>query len=322
MSDLDIIHQIERKIGEKLNKVKQTEANRRGYSIDVDNRISGLSLYDCKLTEIPEGIEELINLKNLYLGNNQLTNLPEWIKELINLQKLDLSFNKLTSLPEGIRVLINLEVLDLSDNKLTSLPEGISELKNLQSLYLGYNGLTSLPEWIKELKKLRSEYYQGNQFTSQNINNVITEELFHPINHSKEEVESGYSLACLFLGCFWFFYKGLWTMAAIAFLLAFVLIIGLGFKIGVVLMLISWVFFAAFANELHRNNLLKQGYLTESQLAQKQPAENQVEPELSPAIQPRSQFIADELAKLAKLRESGILTEAEYNSQKQKLLSL
>ncbi len=42
----------------------------------------------------------------------------------------------------------------------------------------------------------------------------------------------------------------------------------------------------------------------------------------SPVIQQNSNSVADELAKLAKLKESGVLTEEEFNAQKAKLLSL
>ena len=42
----------------------------------------------------------------------------------------------------------------------------------------------------------------------------------------------------------------------------------------------------------------------------------------SPVSSSSSGSVADELAKLAKLKESGILTEEEFNAQKMKLLNL
>jgi Leucine-rich repeat (LRR) protein len=86
-----------------------------------------LICYSNQLTSL-EGIENLVNLVNLYCSYNKLTSL-EGIENLINLKELYCSYNKLTSL-EGIENLINLEKIYCSHNQLTSL-EGIECLTNL-----------------------------------------------------------------------------------------------------------------------------------------------------------------------------------------------
>jgi Leucine-rich repeat (LRR) protein len=75
-----------------------------------------------------EGIENLVNLKELYCYDNQLTSL-EGIENLINLIELACDSNKLTSL-EGIENLVDLKELYCSNNQLTSL-EGIENLVKL-----------------------------------------------------------------------------------------------------------------------------------------------------------------------------------------------
>ena len=50
-----------------------------------------LSLVKCGLTEFPEGILELTNLKNLTLGCNQIVSIPDEIDQLVNLRTLDMS---------------------------------------------------------------------------------------------------------------------------------------------------------------------------------------------------------------------------------------
>jgi len=76
-----------------------------------------LWLNDYDLTSLPEGIENLTNLKELYLRNNELTSL-EGIKNLTNLEGLHLSNNELTTL-KGIDKLTNLKWLGLQDNPIS-----------------------------------------------------------------------------------------------------------------------------------------------------------------------------------------------------------
>src|SRR6266540_167567 len=76
---------------------------------------------------------------------------------------------------------------------------------------------------------------------------------YHPVNGSIEKIYEGFSWPCLFFGCFWYLYKGMWGWALIAFALAFS-------TFG-----ISWLFFPFFANEQYAQSLLKQGYLNEEQ---------------------------------------------------------
>jgi Leucine-rich repeat (LRR) protein len=132
-------------------------------------------------------IKELNNLNNkqfvieLDISNNQLTQLPEFINEFINLQTLNCSFNKLTTL--GELNLPNLQILDCGNNKLTTLGElnfpNLQELScssnklttlgelnfpNLQELYCNYNQLTTLGEL--NLPNLQLLYCYYNKLTT------------------------------------------------------------------------------------------------------------------------------------------------------------
>jgi Leucine-rich repeat (LRR) protein len=105
------------------------------------------------LTELPESIVRLVNLRVLELSNNKITLLPESIAELVNLETLFLNSNLLSILPESIGKLINLKGLFLNNNLLTVLPESIGKLSNLQYLDLYYNQLNSLPKSFLNIKK-------------------------------------------------------------------------------------------------------------------------------------------------------------------------
>ena len=93
--------------------------------------------------------------------------------------------------------------------------------------------------------------------SSHSINNNITNdhnELYHPINNYGEKLYKGFSFPCLFFGFFWFIYKGMYGWAVGSFLAAFL-------TFG-----ISNLFFPFFANKMHKNHLLKLGYLNSSQI--------------------------------------------------------
>jgi internalin A len=125
-----------------------------------------LNLSGLELTEIPELIAQLTNLKTLFLFNNQLTSLPNSIAQLKNLKTLFLHINKLTSLPDVITQLKNLQELYIHENKLTSLPDEIAQLKNLKTLDLENNKLTSIPDAITQLTNLQSLCLSGNELSS------------------------------------------------------------------------------------------------------------------------------------------------------------
>ncbi|MDX2217385.1 MAG: COR domain-containing protein [Oculatellaceae cyanobacterium bins.114] len=141
---------------------RRIEAARREGATELDLR-------NLKLTELPESISQLNNLKKLDLGGdswkdskNQLTEVPEAIASLTQLQELDLSGNKLTELSEAIASLTQLQSLDLSNNQLTELPEVITSLTQLQSLDLGKNQLEILPNSLTNLTKLTALHLWRN----------------------------------------------------------------------------------------------------------------------------------------------------------------
>jgi hypothetical protein len=93
------------------------------------------------LTELPESLGQLTQLRSLNLSGNQLTALPESLGQLTQLQLLDLSDNQLTALPEWLGQLTQLRSLNLSGNQLIALPESLGRLEYLQQLNLEKNPL-------------------------------------------------------------------------------------------------------------------------------------------------------------------------------------
>ena len=106
------------------------------------------------------GIENKEFVIKLDISNNSLTQLPDSINQFINLQKLDCSSNQLTILRE--LNLHNLQILYCYDNELTTL--GQLNLHNLQKIYCYDNKLTTLGEL--NLPNLQELYCYNNQLTT------------------------------------------------------------------------------------------------------------------------------------------------------------
>jgi internalin A len=124
-----------------------------------------LSLRNNQITSIPEDLGQLSNLTHLYLWENQITQIPEAICQLSNLQWLGLYNNKITVIPEAISQLCNLTHLDLSNNQITVIPEAIAQLSNLTDLHLDNNQITEIPEAIAQLSNLTDLHLSSNQIT-------------------------------------------------------------------------------------------------------------------------------------------------------------
>jgi hypothetical protein len=119
-----------------------------------------------KLTEFPDAVLQLTNLKILNLSWNQITAIPEAIGQLLNLTQLNLHSNQITSIPEELGQLSNLTQLDLRSNQITSIPENLGQLSNLTQLYLGNNQITSIPEDLGQLSNLTELSLIYNQITA------------------------------------------------------------------------------------------------------------------------------------------------------------
>jgi len=187
--EADILQEIEKLTNKQFTKVNKVEWNTKmGFSSE-NQRVNGISLYQCGISTLPESIGNLSSLKELYLNNNnfstllesisnlksltylglrnnQFTTLPELIGNLKSLKELSLSSNKFTTLPESIGSLSSLQILILCENQLSTLPESIGSLSSLKKLYLWGNKLSTLPESIEHLSSLEELYLYLNKLTT------------------------------------------------------------------------------------------------------------------------------------------------------------
>ena len=144
-----------------------------------ENHIESLQIFNVGLSELPESIGGLTELKSLRLNRNPLTTLPEQIGNLTHLESLELSYNYIKFLPENIGKLRKLRRMNLRDNPLNSLPDSIGDLSNLEFLHISnylsmisddsdyfMRLLTQLPKNIGKLTNLKRLFIGGCNLTS------------------------------------------------------------------------------------------------------------------------------------------------------------
>lgn len=119
--------------------------------------VTRITLSHNKLSVLPPGIANLINLEILNLTNNQLEELPVSLSSMPKLRILNVSINRLRQLPRGFGAFPALEVLDVSYNNLSEhvLPGNFFMMESLRALYLGDNDFETIPAEVGNLKNLQ-----------------------------------------------------------------------------------------------------------------------------------------------------------------------
>lgn len=133
-----------------------------------------LDLRNSSITEIPESIRMLTNIKEIIISNTGLNEIPEYISSLNGLEILNISGTNIESIPDSVVNLVNLEFLLLRNNQLNYIPSNINNLTNLKWLMLNDNQFTSLPSSINNisLDLLNVRNNPGSPFPNINCNNV------------------------------------------------------------------------------------------------------------------------------------------------------
>ena len=97
-------------------------------------KVTRLHLYYNKLTEVPNDLEKLTQLNDLFLEYNQLTSVKR-LEKLTQLSTLHLSANQLTTV-KGLEKLTQVKTMRLSAFEMTEPPKGLEKLSQLEKLHL------------------------------------------------------------------------------------------------------------------------------------------------------------------------------------------
>jgi leucine-rich repeat protein SHOC2 len=116
-----------------------------------------------------KALKNKLEVTVLDLSEQGLSNLPENIGELKNLKVLKLDGNTIRHFPQGFWQLVNLEVLLINRNKLDSLPERLGDLKNLKKIFASRNNLSAIPKSIVEIKGLKRLDVSFNKLSEKDV---------------------------------------------------------------------------------------------------------------------------------------------------------
>src|SRR4028119_2077683 len=125
----------------------------------AEEKLTVLDLSGLDLEELPAEIGKCTQLETLLLGEkfyeekrelvrNKLTEFPDAVLQLTNLKTLNLSHNQITSIPGAIGQLCHLTLLDLSSNQIPKTPDATRKLKIWKGLLVSTNKIPKTPDAI------------------------------------------------------------------------------------------------------------------------------------------------------------------------------
>jgi internalin A len=110
-------------------------------------RLISLNLGFTALKSLPDCLRAL-RLESLKINNNELTEIPEWLGTMTDLRELDLSGNvEIKYLPNSLSRLCNLEGLNITNMPIIKFPECIRNFKKLKKLAI-YTAKLSSPFFL------------------------------------------------------------------------------------------------------------------------------------------------------------------------------
>lgn len=175
------------KLSDSLTEFPQ-EIFQRALDVEI------LDLGNNQLSDLPDNLPDLKNLRILFLTNNHFEHIPAVLSqcealEMIafktnQLKRVDehclpkstrwliLTENHIEQLPESFGELTQLRKLALAGNRLTSLPESMQQCRELELVRLSANRFTSISDWLLQLPKLAWLAFSGNPI-SKPLNSVV-----------------------------------------------------------------------------------------------------------------------------------------------------
>lgn len=131
--------------------------------LELADSLEILDLSNNKLSELPDDLDRLVNMRILFLTSNAFTSIPAILAACPKLEMISFKSNKLTQFDEDV-LPVDTRWLILTDNQITRLPESMGKLHRLQKLALAGNCLTQLPETMAQCKNLELARLSANQF--------------------------------------------------------------------------------------------------------------------------------------------------------------
>ena len=111
---------------------------------DLADCLEILDLSNNQLTDLPDELETLVNMRILFLSNNHFEHIPAVLARCPKLEMISFKSNRLAAVDDDV-LPINTRWLILTDNGIKRLPDSMGKLHRLQKLALAGNNLQTLP---------------------------------------------------------------------------------------------------------------------------------------------------------------------------------
>ncbi|KRY77918.1 Protein flightless-1 -like protein, partial [Trichinella pseudospiralis] len=154
----------------RVLRMRKTQRSSANMPATFENLLSLEEVdFSCnELTEIPEAMYKLENLRRLNVSDNCIEKFEPFAECWPKLEVLNLSRNKLTALPDLLTKMQSLKRLYVNENQLTfdGVPTGIGKLINLEIFQAAHNRLELVPEGVCRCVKLRRLKLNNNRLVT------------------------------------------------------------------------------------------------------------------------------------------------------------
>lgn len=130
--------------------------------IDLADTLEILDLSGNDLSELPDSISELKQLKIIFFANNNFTEFPKVLAKCSSLTMIGFKANQIHTVPENAFPPL-LQWLILTDNQIAKLPESIGNCHLLQKCALAGNQFEELPSSMVNCSSLELLRVSANQ---------------------------------------------------------------------------------------------------------------------------------------------------------------
>ena len=110
---------------------------------DLADSLEILDLSNNQLTDLPDELDTLVNMRILFLSNNNFEHIPAVVARCPKLEMISFKSNRLTSVGEDV-LPVDTRWLILTDNPIKTLPDTMVQLHCVQELVLPGPSFTNL----------------------------------------------------------------------------------------------------------------------------------------------------------------------------------
>lgn len=150
--------------------MRNTQRNSTNIPATLDNLVNleDVDFSTNDLTEVPDALFKLKNLKRLNLADNMIEKISPYCDCWEKMEVLNFSRNRLKALPDFVTKMSKLRKLFVNGNQLDfdGIPAGMGKLLQLEVFHAAYNNLELIPEGLCRCVKLKKIKLNNNRLVT------------------------------------------------------------------------------------------------------------------------------------------------------------